>query len=161
MSSSNEAPDTWEFVDPRDLLKRHRLTAKRHYSQNFLVSEWTIRAIARAVDLAPTERCVELGPGLGTLTGVLVASGAEVIGVERDPDMIHVLGEELGRFPNFRVVDGDAGAFDLSTLMSGERKDKLVLAGNLPYAITDDRPQPRRPRRRDRARGGDGAERGP
>ena len=58
----------WEFVDPRVVLARHRLSAKRHYSQNFLVSEATVRGIAQAVGLTPGERCVELGPGLGTLT---------------------------------------------------------------------------------------------
>lgn len=123
------------FEDPRDLLARHRLNAKRHYSQNFLVSEPTVRGIARAVGLQPTERCVELGPGLGTLTAALLASGAEVIGIERDPDMLRVLHAEHGSRTNFRVEDGDAGRVDLSAFVGGG-VERLVVVGNLPYAIT-------------------------
>ena len=123
------------FEDPRDLLARHRLGAKRRFSQNFLVSEPMVRAIARAVGLRPNERCVELGPGLGTLTGALVASGAQVTGVERDPDMLAVLREELGDRPNFHLVDGDAARVNLAELM-GPDAGRVVVVGNLPYSIT-------------------------
>jgi len=126
----------WEFVDPRVVLARHRLSAKRHYSQNFLVSEATVRGIAQAVGLTPGERCVELGPGLGTLTGALVASGAEVIGVEKDPDMLQVLRGEFGNAPNFRVQDGDAGNVDLGSFRDPGSERRVVVVGNLPYAIT-------------------------
>jgi 16S rRNA (adenine1518-N6/adenine1519-N6)-dimethyltransferase len=127
---------TWHFEDPRDVLARHRLSAKRHYSQNFLVSEATVRGIAQATGLTPGERCVELGPGLGTLTGALIDSGAEIIGLERDPDMIAVLQQEYGKAPNFRVVDGDAGSVDLASFGGAGHDGRLVVVGNLPYAIT-------------------------
>lgn len=126
----------WEFVDPRVVLARHRLSAKRHYSQNFLVSEATVRGIAMAVGLVPGERCVELGPGLGTLTGALIASGAEVIGLERDPDMLHVLRDEFASAANFRVQDGDAGSVDLGSFRDPGGERRVVVVGNLPYAIT-------------------------
>jgi 16S rRNA (adenine1518-N6/adenine1519-N6)-dimethyltransferase len=128
--------NTWQFEDPRAVLGRHRLSAKRHYSQNFLISEATVRGIAQATGLSPGERCVELGPGLGTLTGALIDSGAEIIGLERDPDMIAVLRQEYGNAPNFRVVDGDAGSVDLGSFMDAGSDQRVVVVGNLPYAIT-------------------------
>ncbi|MBK6581011.1 MAG: ribosomal RNA small subunit methyltransferase A [Sandaracinaceae bacterium] len=128
--------NTWQFEDPRAVLGRHRLSAKRHYSQNFLISEVTVRGIAQATGLSPGERCVELGPGLGTLTGALIDSGAEIIGLERDPDMIAVLRQEYGNAPNFRVVDGDAGSVDLGSFMDPGSDQRVVVVGNLPYAIT-------------------------
>ncbi|MCA9578491.1 MAG: 16S rRNA (adenine(1518)-N(6)/adenine(1519)-N(6))-dimethyltransferase RsmA [Polyangiales bacterium] len=124
----------YSFEDPRDVLARHRLGAKRRFSQNFLISEPTVRAIARAVDLKPGERCVELGPGLGTLTRALVASGVPVTGIERDPDMLHVLHKELTDHPNFHVVDGDAAQLDVQGLLGPG--GPVVVVGNLPYAIT-------------------------
>jgi 16S rRNA (adenine1518-N6/adenine1519-N6)-dimethyltransferase len=128
--------NSWQFEDPRAVLARHRLSAKRHYSQNFLISEVTVRGIAQATELSPGERCVELGPGLGTLTGALIDSGAEIIGLERDPDMIAVLRQEYGKAPNFRVVDGDAGSVDLGSFMDPGSDQRVVVVGNLPYAIT-------------------------
>lgn len=128
--------NSWQFEDPRAVLSRHRLSAKRHYSQNFLISEATVRGIAQATELAPGERCIELGPGLGTLTGALIDSGAEIIGLERDPDMIAVLRQEYGRALNFRVVDGDAGSVDLGSFTDPGSDRRLVVVGNLPYAIT-------------------------
>ena len=104
------------FRDPRDVLREHGLWAKRRFSQNFLTSAPTVRAIARALALSPGERCVELGPGLGTLTHALLSSGAEVVGIEKDRDMLSVLAEEFRDEPRFRAVEADAARVDITAL---------------------------------------------
>lgn len=121
----------WE--DPRRVLARHGLSPKKEFSQNFLVSRSAVVAIVRAVAPAPGETVIELGPGLGTLTHVLLREGARVIAVERDRDMIAVLRAELGGHPRLEIVEGDAAAVDPVALAGGGR---VALAGNLPYAIT-------------------------
>jgi len=123
-------PD-WE--DPRRVLRRHGLTPKRSFSQSFLVSRHAVERIAAALEPSPDERTVELGPGLGTLTGELLRAGARVLAIERDPDMLAVLGEELGHVDALELRAGDAADVDLSALADGA---KIALAGNLPYAIT-------------------------
>lgn len=127
--SDHELPG-WE--DPRRVLARHGLAPKRAFSQNFLVSRSAVEAIARATVTRPGETVIELGPGLGTLTGELLRTGARVIAVERDRDMIAVLRAEYPGAP-LEIVEGDAADVDLMALAGGE---KVALAGNLPYAIT-------------------------
>lgn len=124
-----EMPD-WE--DPRRVLARHGLAPKKAFSQNFLVSRHAVESIARAVAAKPGERVVELGPGLGTLTGALLREGASVVAIEKDREMIEVLRTELPS-PMLRVVEGDAGSVDLAELAAD---GPIAVVGNLPYAIT-------------------------
>ncbi|MGF1468777.1 MAG: 16S rRNA (adenine(1518)-N(6)/adenine(1519)-N(6))-dimethyltransferase RsmA [Sandaracinaceae bacterium] len=121
----------WE--DPRRVLARHGLRPKRGFSQSFLVARSVVDAIVRALAAAPHERVVELGPGLGTLTGALLRAGLEVVAVERDRDMVAVLERELGAVPGLRVVAGDASTVDLAEVA---RRPRTAVVGNLPYAIT-------------------------
>lgn len=119
----------WE--DPRRVLARHGLTPKRSYSQNFLVSERAVRAIVEACKLGPDSRVVELGPGCGTLTHALAEASKHLFAIERDPDMLRILEQESDR-AKVELVPGDAKAIQLAELSA----EKLVVAGNLPYAIT-------------------------
>ena len=127
--STAEAPP-WE--DPRRVLSRHGLAPKRGFSQNFLVSRSAVERIADALALAPGETVVELGPGLGTLTGALLRKGAHVIALDADRDMLRVLAAEIGHVPGLDARYGDATELDLAGLTSS----RLAVAGNLPYAVT-------------------------
>ncbi|MET0384944.1 MAG: 16S rRNA (adenine(1518)-N(6)/adenine(1519)-N(6))-dimethyltransferase RsmA [Polyangiales bacterium] len=120
----------WE--DPRRVLARHGLTPKRSFSQNFLTSERVVRAIVEACGLDANSRVIELGPGCGTLTNALASQCQRVIAVERDPDMLEILGAECDP-TRVELVPGDAKQVDLDALAGGER---ITVAGNLPYAIT-------------------------
>jgi len=130
MSEANLIP-AWE--DPRRVLARHGLAPKRGFSQNFLTARSVVERIAGALEPAPGELVVELGPGLGTLTAALLRAGAHVVAVDMDRDMLRVLGLELGAVPGFRAVEGDATRVDLAELGEGR---PLAVAGNLPYAVT-------------------------
>lgn len=121
-----------EWEDPRRVLARHGLMPKRSFSQNFLVARSVVEAIAEAAVPAPGARVVELGPGLGTLTAALLRRGAKVTAVERDRDMIAVLGAELAG-EALDVIEADAAEIDLGALAGGV---PFALAGNLPYAAT-------------------------
>jgi 16S rRNA (adenine1518-N6/adenine1519-N6)-dimethyltransferase len=120
----------WE--DPRRVLARHGLAPKRGFSQNFLVSRHAVERIAEALAAKPNETVVELGPGLGTLTGQLLRSGARVIAIDRDRDMLSVLAAELGHVKGFEARYGDATQVDFATLADAP----VAVAGNLPYAVT-------------------------
>jgi 16S rRNA (adenine1518-N6/adenine1519-N6)-dimethyltransferase len=121
-----------EWEDPRHVLRRYGLNAKRSFSQNFLVSRSAVEKIVEALAPRPNELTVELGPGLGTLTAALVRAGARVLAIERDRDMIAVLHDELG--DAIEVREADAATIDLSALAA--EHGPIALVGNLPYAIT-------------------------
>lgn len=74
--------------------------------------------------------CVEIGPGLGTLTASLLKHFNHIIAIEYDPNLAHNL---PGSFPgkNLTVINEDILKFDFSALPSD-----YVIAGNIPYYIT-------------------------
>ena len=73
---------------------------------------------------------VEIGPGRGALTALLLAHAERVVAVEIDPAMIALLGERFAGEAKLTVVPGDVLQTDLS------QWGPAVLAGNLPYYIT-------------------------
>ncbi len=122
-----------EFEDPRVALRRHGFRPKKSFSQSFLISEEVVEAIARAAGDVRDLHVVELGPGVGTLTGALLRRGAIVTAIERDRDMAKVLRADLADY-RFTLVEADAAKLDLAPFASPDKP--VVLVGNLPYAIT-------------------------
>jgi 16S rRNA (adenine1518-N6/adenine1519-N6)-dimethyltransferase len=124
------------FPDPRQLLKRHGLSAKKAWGQNFLISERVYRAIVDATVRTEGDWIIEYGSGLGTLTMRLAERVTEgkVIAIERDRDMVTVLEKELGHLDNIEVTPANALTFDLAAVAraAGER---IAVCGNLPYHI--------------------------
>lgn len=116
---------------PRELLRRHGLRPKKSWGQNFLGDPDALARIAAALRLSPGEVVVELGPGLGHLTRALLATGATVVAVERDRDMVRVL-EELG-LPNLEVVAANAADVRFAELAG---VPQVAVCGNLPYHLT-------------------------
>ena len=119
------------FDSPRDILKRHGLTPKHSWGQNFLGDPDILEAIADSLELREGEPVVELGPGLGHLTRFLAATGARVTAVEKDRDMIAVLEKEA--IPGVRVVSGNAATVDFAKVAG---VPEVKVAGNLPYHLT-------------------------
>lgn len=117
-----------------ELLRRHGLSPRKSFGQNFLHAPEVLEAIVRACDLEPEERVIEIGCGLGALTGVLLARGARVEGIERDRDLCEVLRSELDGNEAFTLHEADAVRFDYATLATPDAP--LTVVGNLPYQIT-------------------------
>lgn len=116
---------------PQELLRRYGLRPKHSWGQNFLGDESALARIAAGLNLKAGEPVVELGPGLGHLTQHLLATGARVVAVERDRDMVRVLEER--RLPGLTVVAGNAADVEFAQVAGAER---VAVAGNLPYHLT-------------------------
>lgn len=132
------------FPDPRALLRKHGLAAKKSWGQNFLVAERAYRAIVDATVGAgsdfssdgPNDWIVELGAGLGTLTMRLAERVPEgkVVAVERDRDLAAVLRAELAHLDNVEIVEANALTFDLA-MIARWHGGPITVCGNLPYHI--------------------------
>lgn len=72
---------------------------------------------------------LEIGPGEGTLTRALLRRGAVITAIEVDRDLVPGLRD---RFPEVRLIAGDALLQDWAQLMGGRYR----LTGNIPYQIT-------------------------
>ncbi|MFL5723344.1 MAG: 16S rRNA (adenine(1518)-N(6)/adenine(1519)-N(6))-dimethyltransferase RsmA [Chloroflexota bacterium] len=122
-------------VDPetvRTTLRAAGLRARHSLSQNFLADPDVLDAILAEADPAPGRRVLEIGPGLGLLTGALVASGAEVTAVELDRGLAAFLRDRFEGVETLRLIEGDALDQDLVGLVA----PPYDVVANLPYHIT-------------------------
>lgn len=111
--------------------------AKKSLGQNFLVDPFFISKIISALDIQLDETIVEIGPGRGALTEILVDSGAQIIAVELDRVFVPFLRDRFESRDNFRIVEADALEIDFGKLISEKQETPRVkLVANLPYYIS-------------------------
>ena len=124
-------------TETRDLLAGLGHIPKRFLGQNFLVDGNIVRKSLELAGIAPGDTVVEIGPGLGTLTGALLEAGAEVWAVEQDRTLhAHLESGLAARFPGrLHLSEGDAVEMPLAGLPAGRAGEFKVVA-NLPYAIS-------------------------
>lgn len=107
--------------------------ARKRFGQNFLHDPGVIERIVRAINPAPDDAMVEIGPGLGALTEEILTVNPNLQVVELDRDLIPVLRTKFFNYPNFRIHEADALSFDFSQLATDK---PLRIVGNLPYNIS-------------------------
>jgi 16S rRNA (adenine1518-N6/adenine1519-N6)-dimethyltransferase len=122
--------------DPRRTLARHGLAAKKSWGQNFLRDRAVLARIAASTQASAQDVVVEIGAGLGALTRALAELSpppAQIVAIERDPDMVAVLQADLAS-EVVVVRAADATHFDFAA--EARRVGRpLVVVGNLPYQI--------------------------
>ncbi|MGQ0764175.1 MAG: 16S rRNA (adenine(1518)-N(6)/adenine(1519)-N(6))-dimethyltransferase RsmA [Gemmatimonadota bacterium] len=123
------------------------MPVRKRFGQHFLTDQSTLRRIVAALDPQPGETVVEIGPGRGALTELLIKSAAQVTAIEIDRDLVEVLQRRYAGEPGLKVVAADVLKVDLHVL--GGKQWTLV--GNVPYYITTplifralEAPRPRR-----------------
>lgn len=110
-----------------------RLPAPRkRFGQHFLKDSRVLDSIADALGDLRERTVVEIGPGRGALTDVLVARAKRVIAIEIDRDLAAHLRARYADKPHVQIVEADVLHTNLAEL-AGE---PYVLAGNVPYYIT-------------------------
>jgi 16S rRNA (adenine1518-N6/adenine1519-N6)-dimethyltransferase len=111
----------------------------KRLGQHFLTDRNILGRIVDALDPAPGEIVLEIGPGKGSLTEVLLARGQTVIAVEKDRRLAEQLRDRVSGV-RCQVVTGDALRLDWHALFAGQRtrdtRHRLKIVGNIPYNIT-------------------------
>jgi|LakMenEpi03Aug12_release.lakeMendotaPanAssembly.Ray.scaffolds.fasta_scaffold145063_2 16S rRNA (adenine1518-N6/adenine1519-N6)-dimethyltransferase len=102
---------------------------KKRLGQNFLIDPEALQNITDALDIAPGDNVLEIGPGIGFLTRFLSAKGAKLHVVELDWECCINL-KDLA-LPGVTVHQQDFLQFDLAS-----QPAHLKIAGNVPYQIT-------------------------
>ncbi len=115
----------------RGALQEARVRPVKTLGQNFLHDQNLARWIVEQAAINATDFVVEIGPGLGALSGEILNRGARLLALEKDGRLVEFLREKFsGR--NFDVRHCDALEFDTRSLFA-ERGVKLI--GNLPYYV--------------------------
>ncbi|HYL22421.1 MAG TPA: rRNA adenine dimethyltransferase family protein, partial [Gemmatimonadales bacterium] len=122
------------------------MTPNKRLGQHFLTDRNILERIVDALDPAPGEVVLEIGPGKGSLTEALLARGLTVIAVEKDRRLAHECGVRNAEFgvERLSIVLGDALRLDWHVLIdshpgiphSALRTPHFKVAGNIPYNIT-------------------------
>jgi 16S rRNA (adenine1518-N6/adenine1519-N6)-dimethyltransferase len=104
---------------------------KKELGQHWLRDEQILQSIVEAGELSSQDTVLEIGPGLGTLTEVLVQSGANVVALEFDSDLISGLRKKFANTKQVTIVQGDVRKFDYRTL-----PENYKVIANIPYYLT-------------------------
>ncbi len=106
---------------------------KKSLGQNFLHDANVIQKIIRAFDAQPTENVLEIGPGRGALTSMLMEQLPHLTAVELDNELSAMLQITYG--DKLTLLHQDILSVDLRAI-AAERGKKLRVIGNIPYNIT-------------------------
>ena len=93
----------------RKLLRRYNIRAKKGLGQNFLIDDNALDAIVDAAELKTADTVIEVGPGLGLMTGELAKRAGWVIAIELDNQLVDILNETL-QYENIVVLNEDVSA---------------------------------------------------
>jgi 16S rRNA (adenine1518-N6/adenine1519-N6)-dimethyltransferase len=100
---------------------------KKRLGQHFLINQKAIGIICEAALASPAPLIIEIGPGQGALTGLLLKDGRPLWAVDLDADACELLRRRYAGVPHLNILHGDAVSIELPATES------LCIVGNLPY----------------------------
>ena len=99
------------------IMKKYNIVANKNYGQNFLIDEFIVQEIVNKAEVSSNDLVIEIGPGLGTLTHVLLQNAGKVISIELDKKMINILNDRFSLYKNFELINDDILKVDLKKLI--------------------------------------------
>lgn len=121
-----------KLSDMRELLGTRDIQLTKSLGQNFLHDQNQLRRIASAAELTRDDNVLEIGPGLGPLTELLMAQAGHVLAIEKDGRLVAVLRERFASAGNLELEHGDA----LEAVKDQTRDwHDWKLVANLPYSV--------------------------
>ncbi|MBB1545758.1 MAG: ribosomal RNA small subunit methyltransferase A [Clostridiales bacterium] len=132
------------YEETKMIMKRYNLDFKKKFGQNFLTAEEILEEIISKAKISKDDIILEIGPGIGTLTSKLLETGAEVISVEVDLELIRPLKERFFMYNNFTIISADILKIDIYSeivkILESKGKTlndkKIKVVANIPYYIT-------------------------
>ncbi len=119
------------------VLQKYGLHTQKKYGQNFLIDAHVPEKITEAAGISGDDCCIEIGPGIGTLTQYLASKAGRVVAIEVDTGLLPVLEETLQGYDNVTVVSADVLKVDMRELIRRYAENRRVkVVANLPYYIT-------------------------
>ncbi len=127
--------------DTKFLMKKYNIKANKSLGQNFLIDDDVIENIVDGAEIGDKDIVIEIGPGLGSMTKVLLEKAKKVICIELDKKMIKILQDRFICYKNLELINQDVLKIDLNKLIEEEKlKDidvkNVKVVANLPYYIT-------------------------
>lgn len=126
------------YEETKNIMRKYNIKADKSLGQNFLIDENVVNGIVEGAKVSKDDLIIEIGPGLGTLTSILLEMAGKVICVELDKRMIEILEERFKKYNNFKIINDDILKIDINEIIKQELEDKknVKIVANLPYYIT-------------------------
>ncbi|WP_026882435.1 16S rRNA (adenine(1518)-N(6)/adenine(1519)-N(6))-dimethyltransferase RsmA [Clostridium akagii] len=122
------------YIDTKEIVKKYKFRFTKSLGQNFLIDDEVLDDIIKGADISKDDFIIEIGPGIGTLTKMLLTSAKKVCAIELDKDLIPILQDELKEFDNLELLNKDALKVNFNEIIGSETSVKVV--ANLPYYLT-------------------------
>jgi 16S rRNA (adenine1518-N6/adenine1519-N6)-dimethyltransferase len=121
-----------KLSEMRQILTDQSIQLTKSLGQNFLHDGNQLRRIAAAAELEAADQVLEIGPGLGPLTDLLIDSAGSVLAIEKDQRLCQVLEARFAGQPKLTLRHDDALAY----LQDNPRDwSTWKLVANLPYSV--------------------------
>ena len=117
----------------KQLLKQYDLKPQKGLGQNFLIDEGALARVVEAAGIGLEDTVLEIGPGLGSLTHLLVNTARRVVAVELDMHLVAALEDIFKDTANLELVAGDILEVNLNQLFT---EPGYLVVANIPYYIT-------------------------
>ena len=123
------------------LMKTNKIKANKNLGQNFLIDDNALQDIVDGAEIEQDDLVIEIGPGLGSLTKLLLEKAKKVICIELDKKMVKILCERFSIYNHLEIINEDVLRINLKELIKHERENKpsiknVKVVANLPYYIT-------------------------
>jgi 16S rRNA (adenine1518-N6/adenine1519-N6)-dimethyltransferase len=115
----------------RQILTEREIQLTKSLGQNFLHDGNQLRRIVDAAQLTPQDNVLEIGPGLGPLTNLLLQKSARVLAIEMDQRLVDFLKQRFND-PKLEIIHADA--LNIVRDKSRDWSDSKLVA-NLPYSV--------------------------
>ncbi len=121
-------------AEVKEILRVYQLDkAKKSLGQNFLLNEEVLQNIIKYSDLSEKDTVIEIGPGLGFLSQLLVSRVGKLYLVELDDKLIVFLKNQFFNFDNIEFVHNNILKIHFEDLIAN---DNYKIVANIPYNIT-------------------------
>ncbi len=122
------------------LMKKYKIKANKNLGQNFLIDDTVIEDIVNGAKIEKEDLIIEIGPGLGSMTALLLEKARKVICVELDKKMIQILNDRFIAYNNIELINEDILKLNLKEIIKQEKETNCIksvkIVANLPYYIT-------------------------
>ena len=95
-------------TDIRQTLDEESIRLTKSLGQNLLHDQNVLRRIVKAADIQPDDEVLEVGPGLGALTGFLLPKAKNLLAIEKDRRLAEHLRHRFEDIPHFKLLHQDA-----------------------------------------------------
>ncbi|KXB00304.1 hypothetical protein AKJ47_00875 [candidate division MSBL1 archaeon SCGC-AAA261G05] len=114
----------------KKILREHDIRLRKKSGQSQIIDEEVLERLVEPGKLSQEDTILEIGPGIGNLTDLLIQRAGRVIAIENDERLVKVLDERFSDVENLEVIQGDALEVDFPDF------DKII--SNLPFSISSE-----------------------